>query len=46
MLPFRGPELFGIMGSNTCVGRLLGVRRKWELRSRDEGLFLAHTRQS
>ena len=44
MLPFRGPELFGIMGGNTCVGRLLGVRRKSELRSRDEGLFPTHTR--
>ena len=30
MLPFRAPELFGIMGGNTCVGRLVGVRRKWE----------------
>ena len=44
MLLFRGPELFGIMGGNTCVGRLLGVRRKWELRSHDEGLFPARTR--
>jgi hypothetical protein len=32
MLPFRGPELFGIMDGNTCVGRPLGVRRKWELK--------------
>ena len=30
MLPFRAPELFGIMDGNTCVGRLLGVRRKSE----------------
>jgi hypothetical protein len=43
MLPFRGPELFGIMDATTCVGRHLGVRRKWELRSRDEGLFPPHT---
>jgi hypothetical protein len=43
MLPFRSPKLFGIMDGNTCVGRHIGVRRMWELRSRDEGLFPPHT---
>src|SRR5215469_13907407 len=44
--PFAVPNFSVLWTATTCVGRLLGVRRKWELRSRDEGLFPTHTRES
>jgi hypothetical protein len=45
MLLFRGDRLFGIMGATRVLAAYLGVRRNWELKCCNEGLFPSHTCQ-